>query len=86
MINKTQREGKEMENPFSNVSTRFLSDSVKDQLSRIAVGESNVIDRPLSDMSNARLRALIFYVASTLEIQVKTKSDKNGNLWVMRLN
>ena len=74
-----------MSNPFLETSGRFLSDSVVRQMRDLEPGDSMVVNPPSDAVTIKRLRAMIFYSASKLGFQVKTKSDFLGDLWVMRI-
>ena len=73
------------DNPFDtdNGNVRgFYSDFVAGQLKGLSVGES--IKADLGGRSKSKFRSMMTYSAASLGIGVKSKSGKNGSVWVIR--
>ena len=71
-------------NPFlEQGGAVFFTDLIKEQLKSIKLNGSKEIDR--FERSNATTRMTIRHVSESLGIKFKTKVDKTGSLWVMRV-
>jgi len=70
-------------NPFDSASSACYSDFVKNQIKKLSVGEAVMADLGQKDVVS--FRASLAYASSQLGRSCKTKTDRNGNLWIKRV-
>ncbi len=72
------------DNPFSEGYTKgFYSTFVLEQIKSLEVGDSIKADFGSKDKS--KFRSMLTYSAASIGIGVKTKSGKDGSVWVVRV-
>lgn len=78
-----------MSNPFLHISSNNIGEFavqfttfIKDQLIKLEVGQSAMVDTREKNVANTRMT--IRHISSE-NFKFKTKTDDQGNLWVLRI-
>lgn len=74
-------------NPFESDCKFFretYSSFVNSQISNLHTGDSVKAD--LGGKTAEQFRATLRYVSKELKVKIKTKSDFNGDIWVLRIS